>query len=330
MAVNYTDLYNQQNTGGAQARQDLSARLKSAGAQKGAAAGNALGYAKFGQDAAAKANLLASKGAITESQKTRMMGGAADAFSAQNPGNMNLQTFQMQTGGASKSNALKSAAPAGQGTQPAAPDLKGMSAASLLERRKAIQEATEAAKLPYQSQIDNAEKEFAPLKNEAYANDRIAQRQQRERLANMGLGATGGASMTLENNRAMSLQNRLGEISRQQQQLKDDANLQISQLVAQGKTQEAQAVADESGRLNQQLVDDYYKTKDYNMQTDQFNYQKDRDKIGDQYRESEFNAQQEVNKFNKAWELYQQKGISAKKFKNMTGIDVKALGRHRW
>lgn len=163
----------------------------------------------------------------------------------------------------------------------ATPNFQGMYDTSLANQKAAIQAGVDAGKLDLQNTISNAGKEYDPLRNEAYVNDQAAQRQLQERMANMGMSATGGKSMTLDSQRNMSLQNRLGDISRQQQQVVDDANLQINKLVAEGRVQEAQAVADEANKLNDRLTEDYYKTKEYNMQQSQIDYGKQRDAIGD-------------------------------------------------
>ena len=255
MATNAAyDYINKKNT---QAPGALSERMKNLSSQIGAEAFSTYRpkpSSGAGSEAVVKANRLAAKGLITDTQRSRMIGTEGGSPAVQ----------------------------AGDAEQPKTPDFEGMSQKTLDARMKAIQTGVEAGKQQYQRQIDNAAKEYDPLRNEAYTNDQRTQRQQQERLANMGLSATGGASMTMESNRAMSLQNRLGDISRQQQKLVDDANFQINQLVAQGKVDEAKAVSEETDKLNQQLVDDYYKTRDYKLQQDQFGYQKERDTTTDQ------------------------------------------------
>ena len=104
----------------------------------------------------------------------------------------------------------------------------------------------------------------------------------------MGLGAVGGKSLTLENQRSMNLQNQLGDITRQQQEVIDNANFEIQQLMAQGRVQEAQAVADNASTMNNQLINKFYQDREYNFNQDRFGYQKERDKVGDTQWEKQF------------------------------------------
>jgi hypothetical protein len=164
---------------------------------------------------------------------------------------------------------------------------------TLAGKLAAIQGQVQSGTAEYQRQISQAPSTYQPMRNETYTNDQLAQRALRERLANMGLGASGGKSLTLENQREMSLQNKLGDINRQQQKFIDDANFQIAQLQNQGRYQEAQAVAEVAAQMNQALQEDYWQRQEQKeAQTDRY------------------------------YQMFLNKNITAAQFKKLTGISV--------
>lgn len=170
-------------------------------------------------------------------------------------------------------------------TKEYAGSIEGMYDDALKKQGEAIDANIAAGKLDYQKQINEAPKTYDPMRNEAHTNDQMAQRTLRERMANMGMGAGGGKSMTLDNQRQSALLNRLGDISRQQQQFVDDANFGMSKLDAQGVSEKAAAAAQNTSERNQALI-----TDKYNRQN--FEYQKSRDTTSDAQWDKQFKYQQ--------------------------------------
>jgi hypothetical protein len=189
--------------------------------------------------------------------------------------------------------------------------IKGMYDSALGMRKDAINAGVEAGRLGYQRQIEQAPTTYQPLRNEAYTNDQMAQRTLRERLANMGMNATGGKSLTLENQRAMGLQNRLGDINRQQQKFIDDANFAIKELEAQGRYQEAQAVADSANSQIGTMIEDRWRNTENDWrkteyEEDQRRYEQDRkDADTDRY-----------------YTMFLNGNLTAKQFKAKTGMTI--------
>jgi hypothetical protein len=146
--------------------------------------------------------------------------------------------------------------------------------------------------------ISQSDTEYAPLRGDAYTQNLLAQKRLKERMANMGLSATGGTSGTLENQNAMGLQSNLGSLARQKQKIIDDANSQIALLGQNYATDQSTASADIASQEQTALLAQYEKDRAYEMEQEQI-------------------------KFDKAWALWQKKKITAKQFKDMTGIDVK-------
>jgi hypothetical protein len=172
-------------------------------------------------------------------------------------------------------------------------NISSMYEQSLASRLAGIDAQTAAGRAGYTKQIQEAPQTYQPLRNEAYAQDQTSQRALRERLANMGLGAAGGQSLTMENQRTMSLQNRLGDLNRQQQKVIDDANFQINQLMSQGEYEKAQATADEAAKMNQALLEEYWR-----------------------------NQQKKETEIDRYYQMFANRHITAKQFKKLTGITV--------
>lgn len=186
----------------------------------------------------------------------------------------------------------------------------------MLGRQKAAGAAqTQAGVSQYEQQKQKIPKAYDPLRDEAYLNDQTAMRQQRERLANMGLSGTGGKSMTLESNRQAGLQNTLGDISRQQQSALDEIDNQIANLKAQGNFTEAQMVADNAKQMYDALMNNYQSNRSFAEQQRQYNESQGLQK-------QQLDLQMQSDKFNQAWALYQSGKMSAKNFEKITGIPV--------
>lgn len=111
-------------------------------------------------------------------------------------------------------------------------------------QKRAIAEGVNANKLTYQRQIQNAASQYQPLRNQAAVENEKNKRVLAETLANAGANETGGMSRTENLQLGSNYSKRINDLNLQQQGVVDDANFAMAQLEAQGRVQEAQAVAD--------------------------------------------------------------------------------------
>jgi len=124
----------------------------------------------------------------------------------------------------------------------------------------AAQKSYEASKIPYNYNISQAPATYQPQRNDAYTQNMSDQRTLRERMANYGLGASGGTSSKLENRLANSLQSNLNSINLNQQNYIDQQNNELAQLAAKNQANAADITAQNrldmnTAMLNQQNTD---------------------------------------------------------------------------
>lgn len=201
-------------------------------------------------------------------------------------------------------------------------------------QKTAAQAQIDAGVGQYTQQKNKIPQSYDPLRNEAHVNDQMAQRVQRERMANMGMSAAGGKSMTLQNQREMGLQNNLGNISRQQKNAEDEIENSIAKLKAEGNLNMANLDAANSQQMNEALMNKYNQDREYNTQQAQFSEQQrqynesqelQKNQLTEQQRQYEAQqaAAKQAETFNQAWALYQRKKMSSKMFEKMTGMKLK-------
>lgn len=184
---------------------------------------------------------------------------------------------------------------------------------SALDARIAAINAGRDAEIAAQNKlISELPGQYDPMRNEAYTNDQVAQRQLRERMANLGAGAGGGTSLTFDTRRQMALQGQLGDINRQQAKAKTDAEFNIGQIGSKANAEINSATAEIEQQKQQALRDEAWKGKDYDLQ-----------KKASDLSQKQFDQAVKDGKFDQAYQLWQSKSISAAQFKKMTGIDVK-------
>jgi hypothetical protein len=159
----------------------------------------------------------------------------------------------------------------------------------------------------YQKQVADAPQAYQGLRNDAYTQNAIQQRQLRERMANLGLSGAGGQSLTLENNQRANLLNTVGEANRQQQAFIDNANLQMGNLQNTYNADIAALRAQYEAQQAQALQNDYYNQLNADLQTAQA---------------AQSMAQ---GQFEQAYNLYLRGAITPAQFEAMTGIKVQKL-----
>jgi hypothetical protein len=87
-----------------------------------------------------------------------------------------------------------------------------------------------ANKADYYSQQDDTNEKYQGLKNQAYTDNAMAERQRKESMANMGLSGAGGTSQTVQQSDTNNLLSTLGDVNRQQQDYTDNVNLALAKL----------------------------------------------------------------------------------------------------
>jgi hypothetical protein len=107
----------------------------------------------------------------------------------------------------------------------------------------ASNQSTEAAKMPYQYNISQAQTIYQPTRNEAYTSMYANQRALRERMANYGLGAQGGTSQKKEAGIVNSLKSQLTNTDLAQQGYVNQQNMGISQINTQNQANVANLTA---------------------------------------------------------------------------------------
>ena len=85
-------------------------------------------------------------------------------------------------------------------------------------------------KADYYAQQGQAGDKYQSLRNQAYTDSALAQRQRKESVANMGLSGAGGTSQTVQQSDTNNLLSTLGDVNRQQQDYSDNVNLALAKL----------------------------------------------------------------------------------------------------
>ena len=118
----------------------------------------------------------------------------------------------------------------------------------------AANKSLEASKIPYNYNISQAASTYQPQRNNAYTQNMTDQRSLRERMANYGLGASGGTSSKLENRLANSLQSNLNSVNLAQQNYIDEQNNSLAQLNAKNQANIADLTAQNGLNMNSALL----------------------------------------------------------------------------
>lgn len=99
----------------------------------------------------------------------------------------------------------------------------------------AANKSSEAAKMPIDYNISQAPKTYDPQRMDAYTQNQTDQRTLRERMANMGFGASGGTSQKQNYKQMNDFQGKLTGIDLNQQNYINQQNVLKGQIDAQNK-----------------------------------------------------------------------------------------------
>lgn len=132
--------------------------------------------------------------------------------------------------------------------------IKKSAAKALKQRIAAINAAAEGKKAQYNYNLSQAGQTYQPQRNAAYTDFMGAQRTLRERMANLGLGAGGGTSLTANAQNSAILQNNLTAANLAQQNYINEQNQALQGINTDTQSQIAQAKADNAAALRQTLM----------------------------------------------------------------------------
>lgn len=137
-----------------------------------------------------------------------------------------------------------------------------------------IRAAVQQAKNKQQQVIDQATPTYQNLKNTVFNQSMAGLPAMRENLANLGASTQGGLSRTEETRANSDLQNRLGALDIEKQNVINQANATIADLEAKGMFDEASATRESALNKLQQILAE-------SSRLDTLNYQVGRDTVGD-------------------------------------------------
>lgn len=144
--------------------------------------------------------------------------------------------------------------------------IKSNYATQLTDRLGALKTAAAAQKSPYETNIANAGQTYQPQRNDVYTSYMTGARTLRERMANMGLGAAGGASRLAENQNAIGLNKNLAGINLAQQNYVNEQNKAMQGISNQLATDTATAKSENTANLQQALMNQQNTNMGYYLQ----------------------------------------------------------------
>ena len=149
---------------------------------------------------------------------------------------------------------------------------------------EALRNAIAKARGKQQEIISEAPNAFNPLKDQTTVAANTQLTRLREAMAEQG--QAGGVSRSEETAVGTSRENQLNAINLQQQSVIDKANRDIAELEADGRTQEAQIIADNANSKIRALIEEANRVESTN-------YARGRDEVTDKRYESETNMEQQ-------------------------------------
>ena len=149
---------------------------------------------------------------------------------------------------------------------------------------EALRNAIAKARGKQQEIISDAPKAFNSLKDQTTVAANTQLTRLREAMAEQG--QAGGVSRSEETAVGTSRENQLNAINLQQQSVIDKANRDIAELEADGRTQEAQIIADNANSKIRALIEE-------SNRVESTNYARVRDEVADKRYESETNTEQQ-------------------------------------
>lgn len=159
--------------------------------------------------------------------------------------------------------------------------------AQQLKDKIAAQNASNSAnKLKFTQNIGKADTLYGGLKGDAYTQNAVDKRNLAENMANMGMGAGGGTSLTASHNLKNNLLGNLASADLKKQGYIDEQNAGIAQADINNQAAIANITAENKMNLNTALLDqikymqDYYTNLYLNDKLSSSDYNKYMDSLG--------------------------------------------------
>ncbi len=177
---------------------------------------------------------------------------------------------------------------------------------NMLDAQKTkLDAAYQQNKTAYNKQLSDLPGQYQGIKNEAYANNALAEQARKENMANMGLSGAGGTSQTLQQRNQTSLLNTLGDAARQEQDYTDNINLALGSLTTQYNADTLSAEQQNAAELSGAIVSQGQWLSGHDLSQQQLDLSR------------------KDSAFNQAWSLYQKRLITKKQFEQLTGYKLK-------
>ncbi len=190
---------------------------------------------------------------------------------------------------------------------------------TLKAQKGQAQAARDIAQAGYEKQLNDAPAQYKALRNETSVNKNLQDRIRKENMANMGLSGAGGTSQTFQQRNTNNFLNNMGNISRQQQDFTDNINLALSNLNTQyGADVNSMIVQNNAERNAELLAQNQWQSgydlqnRQFGLQNQQFDYQKELDKQA-----------QKNTIFEQAYSLLAKRKITKRQFEAMTGVKLR-------
>ena len=103
-------------------------------------------------------------------------------------------------------------------------------AAQLTAQNKQLEANYGQGRQDYGKQIAEAGKQYQGMRNQAYADNAMAEQSRKENMANMGMSGAGGTSQTLQQRNQTAMLDTVGAANRQQQDYTDNIKLALGNL----------------------------------------------------------------------------------------------------
>ena len=177
--------------------------------------------------------------------------------------------------------------------------------AQLAAQKKQLQSNYGQSRQNYGKQMAEAGEQYQGLRNQAHADNAMAEQARKENMANMGMSGAGGTSQTLQQRNQTAMLNTVGDANRQQQDYTDNIKLALGNLTTQYKS-------DVYSATQQNAADKMAAQTAYNQWQSQYDLSQD-----------QFELTKKNSTFDQAWALLQKGRISKDEFELMTGMKLK-------
>ena len=181
-------------------------------------------------------------------------------------------------------------------------------AAQLAAQKKQLESNYGQGRQGYGKQMAEAGEQYRGMRNQAYADNAMAEQSRKENMANMGMSGAGSTSQTLQQRNQTALLDTVGAANRQQQDYTDNIKLALGNLTTKYN-------ADVYSAKQQNAADKMGAKTAYGQWQSQFDLS-----------QQQFEQEQLNSKFNQYMTLYQNKRLDKKQLRDKLaelGIHIK-------